>query len=79
MTIWTTTYRKILGDKPWEVEDHAPALFTTYEKAVDYVKRMLGNRAVLTDDGMGFYEVWANPTSLIKCQMIVEERTVDTQ
>ena len=79
MTIWTTTYRKILGDKPWEVEDHAPALFTTYEKAVDYVKRFIGNRAVLTDDGMGFYEVWANPIGCPDSQMIVEERTVDTQ
>lgn len=79
MTIWTTTYRKILGDKPWQVEDHAPALFTTYEKAVDYVKRMLGNRAVLTDKGMGFYEVWENPHLFVKCQMIVEERTVDMQ
>lgn len=79
MTIWTTTYREILGHKPWEVRDHAPALFTTYEKAVDYVKRMLGNRAVLTDEGMGFYEVWENPIFCPDRQMIVEERTVDMQ
>lgn len=79
MTIWTTTHRKILGDKPWEVEDHAPALFSSHDKAIDYVKRFLGNRAVLTDDGMGFYEVWANPTFHTNDQMIVEERTVDTQ
>ena len=79
MTIWTTTYRKILGDKPWEVEDHAPALFSTYEKAVDYVKRTLGNRAVLTDDGCGFYEVWENAIGCPDRQMIIEERTVDMQ
>lgn len=79
MTIWTVTYRKILGDKPWEVEDHAPALFTTHDKAVDYVKRFIGNRAVLTDDGMGLYEVWENPIFYLDRQMIVEERTVDTQ
>lgn len=78
MTIWTTTYRKVLGDKPWEVEDHAPALFSTYDKAVDYVKRTIGNKAVLTDDGMGFYEVWANPIRS-NIQMVVEERTVDMQ
>lgn len=77
MTIFTVVNRKILGDKPWEVQDGAPALFSTYDKAIDYVKRTLGNRAVLTDDGMGFYEVWANPTFCTDRQMIVEERTVD--
>jgi hypothetical protein len=78
MTIWTTTYRKILGDKPWEVEDHAPALFSTYDKAVDYVKRTIGKGSYLTDDGMGFYEVWESPICP-NHQMIIEERTVDMQ
>lgn len=79
MTIWTTTRRTIKGDKPWEVEDHAPALFSTYEKAIDHVKRTIGNRAELTDDGMGFYEVWRNPVFLTDRVMIVEERTVDIE
>lgn len=79
MTIWTATMRKILGSNPWEVEDHAPALFSTRDKAVDYVKRTIGNRAELTDDGMGFYEEWRNPVFLTNIIMIVEERTVDMQ
>ena len=79
MTIWTATMRKILGPNPWEVEDHAPALFTTHDKAIDYVKRIIGNRAELIDDGMGFYEEWRNPVFLINTVMIIEERTVDAQ
>lgn len=79
MTIWTATLRVIKGDKPWEVEDHLPALFSTRDKAIDYVKRTIGNRAVLTDDGFGFYEEWRNPVFLTNHIMIVEERTVDTQ
>lgn len=77
MTIWTVTMRKILGPNPWEVEDHAPALFSTRDRAIDYVKRTIGNRAELTDDGMGFYEVWRNFKFLTDIEMIVEERTVD--
>ena len=79
MTIWTTTMRKVLGLNPWEVEDHAPALFSTRDKAIDYVKRTIGNRAELVDDGMGFYEEWRNPMFLTNIVMIVEERTVDMQ
>lgn len=79
MTIWTATLRIIKGDKPWEVEDHLPALFSTRDKAIDYVKRTIGNRAELTDDGFGFYEEWRNPVFLTNHIMIVEERTVDTQ
>lgn len=79
MTIWTTTLRIIKGDKPWEVEDHAPALFSTRDKAIDHVKRTIGNRAELTDDGMGFYEEWRNPVFLTNHVMIVEERTVDME
>lgn len=79
MTIWTTTRRIIKGDKPWEVEDHAPALFSTRDKAIDHVKRTIGNRAELTDDGMGFYEEWRNPVFCRNCIMIVEERTVDIE
>ena len=79
MTIWTTTMRKVLGPNPWEVEDHAPILFSTRDKAIDYVKRMIGNRAELVDDGMGFYEEWRNPMFLTNIVMIVEERTVDMQ
>jgi hypothetical protein len=71
--------RRILGSNPWEVEDHAPALFSTREKAIDYVKRTIGNRAELVDDGMGFYEEWRNPMCLTNVIMIVEERTVDMQ
>jgi hypothetical protein len=69
--------RKILGPNPWEVEDHVPALFSTRDKAIDYVKRTIGTRSELTDDGMGFYEVWRNPKFLTDIVMIVEERTVD--
>lgn len=79
MTIWTATMRKILGSNPWEVEDHAPALFSTRDKAIDYVKRTIGNRAELVDDGMGFYEEWRNPMFITNIVMIVEERTVDMQ
>lgn len=79
MTIWTATMRKILGSNPWEVEDLAPALFSTRDKAIDYVKRTIGNRAELVDDGMGFYEEWRNPGFLTDIVMIVEERTVDMQ
>lgn len=79
MTIWTATMRRILGSNPWEVEDHAPALFSTRDKAIDYVKRTIGNRAELVDDGMGFYEEWRNPMFLTDIVMIVEERTVDMQ
>jgi hypothetical protein len=79
MTIWTVTLRIIKGSNPWEVEDHAPALFSTREKAIDYVKRTIGNRAELVDDGMGFYEEWRNPIFLTDRAMIVEERTVDMQ
>ena len=79
MTIWTATMRKILGPNPWEVEDHAPALFSTRDKAIDHVKRTIGNRAELTDDGMGFYEEWRNPVFCPNCIMIVEERTVDIE
>lgn len=79
MTIWTTTLRIIKGSKPWEVEDHAPALFSTREKAIDHVKSTIGNRAELVDDGMGFYEEWRNPIFLTDRVMIVEERTVDMQ
>lgn len=79
MTIFTVTLRKILGDNPWEVEDHAPALFSTYDKAVDYVKRMLGNKAEMVYDAFGFLEEWRNPAGRPDIAMFVEERTVDIQ
>ena len=79
MTVWTATRRDILGPNPWEVQDHAPALFSTRDKVIDYVKRTIGNSAELVDDGMGFYEVWRNPKFLTNHIIIVEERTVDME
>lgn len=79
MTIWTATLRIIKGDKPWEVEDHLPALFSTRDKAIDYVKRTIGSKAILIDGGMGFWEEWCNPFYLTNHLIIIEERTVDTQ
>lgn len=79
MTIWTATRRNYLGPNPWEVQDHAPALFSTHDKAIDYVKRTIGNSAELVDDGMGFYEEWRNPKFLTNHTVIIEERTVDME
>ena len=79
MTIWTATFCIIKNEDLGEVENLALAFFSTYEKAVDYVKRTIGNKAELTDDGMGFYEEWRNPTAFNNLFVIVEERTVDTQ
>ena len=74
MTIFTVVNRKILGDKPWEVQDGAPALFSTYDKAIDYVQRMIGNKAKCINQD--FWEEWASPI-VPNHILIVEERTVD--
>lgn len=78
MTIFTVTYRKIISRRPYQVEDSFPALFTTYDKAVDYVKRTLGNRAKLVNDRLGFWEEWENFLYPDR-QMLIDERMVDTE
>lgn len=77
MTVFTVTYRKIISRRPYQVEDSFPAIFTTYDKAVDYVKRMLGKKAELVDDQFGFWEEWESYLYPDR-QYIIEERTVDT-
>lgn len=76
MTVFTVTYRKIISRRPYQIEDSFPAIFTTHDKAVDYVKRMLGKRAELVNDDFGFWEEWESPLYPDR-QYLIEERTVD--
>ena len=57
LTIARVTRRYYHGNRPDECRDTLEDYFTTYEKALAYVKTILGEDAI-KDDNWGFFDSW---------------------